>query len=233
MGLTAPQTHQALIIMAKRPFPGRTKTRLSPPFSAEEAADLYEHFLCDAIELVRRLPDVIPFIAYAPGEGAVEYFRQLVPDFELIPQLGSTLGERLDYVLSACLEAGYQQVAAMNSDGPTLPVAYLAQAFEHLADAATDVVLGPCEDGGYYLIGWKRPFPRLVRNVQMSTPHVLQDTLAIAAVDKLQVALLPCWYDVDNATDLARVQADLQRDSRIAPYTRRFLASMRVVSGEW
>ncbi len=219
--------------MAKRPLPGYTKTRLTPPFSAQAAAALYEHFLCDAIELVRSLPDVTPFIAYSPGEGVAAYFHQLAPDFELLPQLGETLGERLDSVLSACLEAGYQQVAAMNSDGPTLPASYLADAFEHLEDEKTDVVLGPCEDGGYYLIGWKRPYPHLVRNVQMSTPRVLQDTLAIAAANNLQVALLPCWYDVDTVADLERIQADLQRDSVIAPHTRRFLASMRVASGGW
>jgi len=208
--------------MAKRPLPGRTKTRLNPPFSAVEAADLYKSFLRDALDLARAVPDVRPMIAFAPPE-AEAYFRNLAPHFDLIAQTGATLGERLNAVLTYCLQAGFMQVAAINSDSPTLPAAYVAQAFDCLDDTATDIVLGPCEDGGYYLIGWKRPHPRLVREVQMSTPYVLQDTLALAAAENLRVALLPTWYDVDDADDLSRVQTDLALAGR---HTRRFLSAM-------
>ena len=199
----------ALIVMAKRPFPGQTKTRLTPPLSAAAAADLYACFLHDVLALACSLPGVTPFIAYAPLE-AEAYFQALAPEVRLIPQMGETLGERLNYVLTYCLEAGFSRVAAINSDSPTLPQRYLAQAFAALNDAGTDVVLGPCDDGGYYLIGWKRPYPRLVCDVEMSTPHVLQDTLALAAAAGLNAVLLPAWYDVDNAADLRRVFNDLQ-----------------------
>ena len=215
------QSRSALIVMAKRPFPGQTKTRLSPPLSAKDAAELYACFLRDAIDLACTVPDVTLFIAYAPL-GAEAYFRQLAPDVQLILQVGDTLGERLDYVLTSCLDAGYSRVAAMNSDSPTLPHAYLAQAFRSLHDAVTDVVLGPCDDGGYYLIGWKRPYPRLVCEVAMSTPQVLQDTLAIAAEEGLNVALLPSWYDVDDGEDLARMTHDLQQSPQ-GSHTRQFL----------
>lgn len=216
-------TRKALLVMAKRPFPGQTKTRLTPYLTEDEAAELYACFLRDVLDLVRGLPDVTPFIAYAPAdpETAV-YFRECAPDFELVPQIGATLGERLDGVLSHCLQNGYDLVAAMNSDSPTLPAAYLNEAFARLADPQADVVFGPCEDGGYYLIGWKRPYPQLVRDVQMSTDHVLQDTLAIAATEKLQVSLLPSWYDVDGAAELQRLQEALQSDHEKASHTRRF-----------
>ena len=208
--------------MAKRPLPGRTKTRLTPPFSTVEAAALYECFLRDALDLARAVPGVRPIIAYSPLE-AKDYFQKLAPAFGLIAQTGATLGERLDAVLTHCLQAGFTRVAAMNSDSPTLPVAYVVQAFDCLSDADTDVVLGPCEDGGYYLIGWKRPHPRLVREVQMSTPHVLEDTLALAAAEALRVALLPTWYDVDDVRDLDRAQTDLALAGR---HTRRFLSGV-------
>jgi glycosyltransferase A (GT-A) superfamily protein (DUF2064 family) len=85
-------------------------------------------------------------------------------------------------------------------------------------------VLGPAEDGGYYLIGLKRPAPRLLREVRMSTPTVLADTLAIAAEAGLRVALLPMWYDVDDVASLARLRAELaSADAGVAPATRRFL----------
>ena len=110
----------------------------------------------------------------------------------------------------------------MNSDGPTLPSSYLTAAFKTLADGA-DVVLGPCDDGGYYLIGIKRPAPRLLRQVQMSTPHVMAETLRLAAEEELQVELLPVWYDVDNAESLARLIDELADRPGVAHHTRAFL----------
>ncbi len=214
---------KALLVMAKRPYPGQTKTRMIPALTPQEAADLYACFLQDVLALVRNLPDITPFIAYAPADDETRsYFQTATPDFTLVPQIGADLGTRLDGVLTHCLQNGYTQVAAMNSDSPTLPAAYLAQAFAQLGDPAVDVTLGPCEDGGYYLIGWKRAHPRLVREVQMSTNHVLQDTLAIAQAENLRVALLPPWYDVDELAELRRLQAELREKPDNAPHTRRF-----------
>lgn len=217
-------SRQALVVMAKQPAAGRTKTRLSPPLSAPEAAELYACFLRDTLDLVRSLPGVAPVIAYTPLQPAAQaYFQALAPDFHLVPQDGKTLGERLEMVLSHCLDRGYTRVAAMNSDSPLLPIEYLRQAFVLLKDAHIDVVLGPCDDGGYYLIGWKRLHPRLVREVEMSTSRVLSDTLALAAQEGLGVALLPPWYDIDTAADLRRLQDDLAALPENGRYTRRFL----------
>lgn len=213
---------RVLLVMAKRPEAGETKTRLCPPLSPERAAALYACFLADVIETARAasaaLPGLVPAIAYVP-EDAAAYFREIAPDFALIPQVGATLGERLADILSGVLAQGYAQVAAVNSDSPSLPPAYLIQAFASLDDPATDVVLGPCDDGGYYLIGWKRPHPFLVRDARMSTPDTLADTLALAARARLRVALLPAWYDVDSPDDLAR----LATDHGLGRHTRQFL----------
>jgi glycosyltransferase A (GT-A) superfamily protein (DUF2064 family) len=120
-------------------------------------------------------------------------------------------------------------VVIMDSDSPTLPPAQVAGAFAALDGA--DVVLGPCEDGGYYLIGLKRPQPRLLREVPMSTPHVLRDTLALAEQAGLRVALLAPWYDVDTAQELDRLRADLAYQAPgIAPHTRAFLARLAAVA---
>lgn len=218
-------SHKALLVMAKRPSPASTKTRLSSVLGLEGAAELYACFLRDALALARSVPGITPFVAHSPPDAETDaYFHDLAPDFGRIPQSGHTLGERLDAVMSACSLNGYKQVAAMNSDSPTLPVNYLANAFARLDDEATDVVLGPCDDGGYYLIGWKRPHPRLVREVPMSTDHLLRDTLAIAEEEKLRVSLLPTWYDVDEVAELGRVRADLLANPEIARHTRDFLS---------
>jgi rSAM/selenodomain-associated transferase 1 len=217
--------HKALLVMAKRPSPARTKTRLSSVLGLAGAAELYACFLRDALALARLVPGVTPFVAHFPTDAeTAAYFRDLAPDFGRIPQIGHTLGERLDAVMSTCSLNGYEQVVAMNSDSPTLPADYLAQAFARLGDEATDVVLGPCDDGGYYLIGWKRPHPRLVREVPMSTDHVLRDTVTIAEEEKLRVSLLPTWYDVDEAANLERVRVDLLAIPEIARHTRDFLS---------
>ncbi len=211
----------ALLVVAKRPAPGQTKTRLTPPLTPEQAADLYAAFLSDTLELIRRVPEVCPMIAYLP-EGAEDYFRALAPDFDLLPQRGPDLGVRLDQALTHCLQAGFQRAVIMDSDSPTLPAEHVAQAFAALETA--DVVLGPCDDGGYYLIGLKRPAPRLLHEVRMSTPEVLRDTLALAAAEQLTVAQLPVWYDVDTVAELERLRVELQHlPPERAAHTRRFL----------
>ncbi|HEU5103997.1 MAG TPA: TIGR04282 family arsenosugar biosynthesis glycosyltransferase [Roseiflexaceae bacterium] len=178
---------RALLVVAKRPAIGQTKTRLCPPLSGEAAAALYECFLQDTLEIMRAVVGVERGVIYLP-ETAIDYFRALAPDMALTPQRGADLGERLDHLLSDALAAGAGQVVVMDSDSPTLPAAYVAAAFAHL-DGPSDVVLGPCDDGGYYLIGLKRPQPRLLREVEMSTPFVVRDTLALAAELGLRVAL--------------------------------------------
>jgi rSAM/selenodomain-associated transferase 1 len=212
----------ALIVVAKQPMPGKTKTRLSPPLQPEQASDLYECLLKDTLDLIRTVKQVQPVIAFLPTR-AKGYFQQLAPDFDLIPQEGTDLGARLDNAISTYLSRGYERVVIMNSDGPTLPLDYLAQAFAAL-ESGRDVVLGPCDDGGYYLIGVKQAVPRLLRDVQMSTSTVTADTIALAIEQNLRVHLLPAWYDVDNATSLLRLVREVQdSDQRVAIHTRRFI----------
>jgi rSAM/selenodomain-associated transferase 1 len=218
-----------LIVVAKRPAPGRTKTRLTPPLFPQQAADLYECFLRDTLDLMRSVPDVHRAIAYLPIE-ARGYFAELAPDFDLIPQTGADLGARLDHALTHYLNQGYERAVIMNSDGPTQPIRNLRQAFTALNDH-TDVVLGPSDDGGYYLIGLKKPAPRLLREVRMSTPTVLADTLDLAREERLRVTLLPQWYDVDDVKSLQKLLAELQAaPSGMAPHTRSFLETLPLAS---
>jgi rSAM/selenodomain-associated transferase 1 len=214
-------TRRALIIMAKQPKAGQTKTRLSPPLSPAQAAELYACLLLDTVDVVRRLAGqmpLTPFIAFYPAQGERD-FRTLAPGFQLLAQEGKSLNERLAGALLAVQDQGYEQVAAINSDSPALPLDYLARAYQELDDPRVDLVLGPCEDGGYYLIAWKRPYPHLVREVTMSTSTVLADTVALAHRGGLQVALLPSWYDVDDAAALAR----MRESGHAGPHARAFL----------
>jgi uncharacterized protein len=212
-----------LIVVSKRPSPGLTKTRLASALSPEQAAALYECFLKDTLEIMRQVPGVKLEIAFLP-ENEREYFSRLAPGFGLHLQEGADLGERLDHALQHFLKQNNSQVVIMDSDSPTLPPEYISQAFAKLNEGA-DVVLGPCDDGGYYLIGLKQPAPRLLREVQMSTPNVTQETLALAAEEGLKVHLLPIWYDIDEISSLRRLVDELANaDKKFASHTRAFLA---------
>jgi rSAM/selenodomain-associated transferase 1 len=214
-----------LIVVAKRPAPGQTKTRLSPPLSPEQASTLYECFLRDTLDLMRQVQGVKRAIAYLP-EDERHYFSDLAPDFWLLRQDGLDLGSRLDNALSHYLRMGCRNAVIMDSDSPNLPASCLILAFAMLEDGA-DAVIGPCDDGGYYLIGLKRPCPRLLREVRMSTPNVTADTLAVAAEENLQVGLLPAWHDVDDHRSLRRLFAELTvAPDSVARSTREYLAKL-------
>ena len=216
---------RALYVVAKQPAAGQTKTRLCPPLNGEEAASLYSAFLADTLDIMRSVPGVQRGIAYLPHD-ARSYFHSLAPEMDLLLQQGETLGERLDALITHALANGAIQAVVMDSDSPTLPPEYVAQAFEML-DGGADAVFGPCRDGGYYLVGMARPLPALPREVQMSTPTVLVDTLAIAARDGARVALLPEWYDVDTGAELSHLAQELRRANKtMAQHTRRSLAAL-------
>lgn len=210
------------VIMAKRPAVGQTKTRLCPPLTPEEAAALYQALLRDTIELVAGLGGARLAIAVTPPEAMVDFRRFSPPDAILLPVVGRDIGECLSQVLDQLLATGYPKAIAVNSDGPTLPVDYLRRASSHLGEA--DVVLGPNEDGGYYLIGLKQSQPGLFRDIAWSTDQVTPQTLARAEAMGLQVAVLPPWYDVDTGADLDRLRAELvDLPPEALPHTRCFL----------
>jgi len=215
---------KALIVVAKEPIPGRTKTRLCPPFTFESAAVFYRCMLRDSLELMARFEPADHTVAYTPAS-ARDSFARLSPNgFLLVEQVGANLGERLANALSQHFDQGYRRVVIMNSDGPTLPLACLEEAFSALDHA--DVTLGPGHDGGYYLIGMKRLHRDLFEGIDWSTERVIPQTLAICHRLGITVHQLPEWYDVDVADDLERLRCDLEEDPGLAPHTWDFLQGL-------
>lgn len=213
----------AVAIMAKAPQAGQVKTRLSPPLSADEAARLYACFLLDKIEQVGRLKGATPYLAFVPAE-AEELFRAMAPaGFRLIPQEGPDLGERLHRLSGRLLEAGHPAGILVDSDTPTLPDRLLQSAVDLLAGAKADGVLGPTEDGGYYLIGLRRPAPALFRGIPWSTAEVAGVTLARAETIGLRLTVLDPWFDVDTGESLERLRREVRATNGLAPRTRQFL----------
>ncbi|HSQ86606.1 MAG TPA: TIGR04282 family arsenosugar biosynthesis glycosyltransferase [Desulfobacterales bacterium] len=196
------QMEKLLVIVAKQPVPGRVKTRLFPKLSPEAAADLYRCFLQDRIKEVSSLNGVDRAIAYTP-EDAKETFASLALDgFELFAQRGKHLGERLNNIFLEKLSQGYEAVSIVDSDSPDLPKSLINESFELLLTGQADIVLGPCYDGGYYLVGIRKPHPELFRNIPWSTENVLSVTLEKARKMGLNVKLLSIWNDLDTFEDL-------------------------------
>jgi rSAM/selenodomain-associated transferase 1 len=212
----------AVAIMAKAPRAGEVKTRLCPPLSAAEAAELYRCFLLDKIEQVRSLCGARPAIAYTPEEGRA-FFETAAPDFLLVPQRGDDLGARLAGTFEALFAQGYVGALAIDSDTPTLPTGLLQEAVDLLAGPPVDVVLGPCEDGGYYLIGLRRLHRELFEGIAWSTDRVFPETVRRADAMGLTVVSLPAWLDIDTPEDLERLRASLPRtDTDLPRHTRDF-----------
>lgn len=191
-----------VVIVAKEPMPGKVKTRLSPEISAADAAGLYRCFLLDRIKGIGAMTGVARGVAYTPKE-AIKTFSALPLDgFELFPQRGADLGERLNNIFLDKLGNGYDAVSIVDSDSPDLPNSLIRESLQLLLSKQAEVVFGPCHDGGYYLVGMRKPHPDLFRNISWSTASVLSLSLEKSRKLGLNVKLLSFWNDLDTFEDL-------------------------------
>jgi rSAM/selenodomain-associated transferase 1 len=219
---------RALGIMGKVPVPGAVKTRLTPPLTASQAALLYRAFLRDSILIGLALRSCSVDVVYPPDIDA-RLLAELCPrGVGLLTQVGRGLGQALRGAFHHQWSLGRREVVLICSDAPTLPADYVEAAFQALERDACDVVLGPADDGGYYLIGLRDDHPELFEDVSWSSSQVMRQTLQRATEANLRVTHLPAWYDVDDEAGLARLIDDLGHDGRLtASATRAALQTLR------
>lgn len=191
-----------LVVVAKEPVPGRVKTRLSPALSAVESAALYQCMLEDRIREISGLDGIDLAIAFTPANAGAAFIPLVRPGFSLFPQRGKDLGERLHNIFVDTFAAGYKAVAIVDSDTPDLPGAMMRESLVILLAQGSEVVLGPCHDGGYYLVGMCKPNPELFESIPWSTANVLETTLEKSVGIGLKTELLPPWNDLDAIEDL-------------------------------
>ena len=151
-------------------------------------------------------------IAYTPAEARSDLQALIGDDVLYIPQIGADLGERLASATQWATEQGYTKILLVGSDSPTLPISYISKAVTLLD--SQDITIGPSTDGGYYLIGFSATnvamtVPFVFENIAWSTENVFQQTLARIRSLKATVGLLPPWYDIDTAEDLAFLHAHI------------------------
>ncbi|TLU71968.1 TIGR04282 family arsenosugar biosynthesis glycosyltransferase [Lichenicoccus roseus] len=206
--------------MGKVPRAGRSKTRLGAVIGAEAAAELSGCFIRDTtdnIALAARTAPIQGYVAYAPAGEETELSAYvasgtgflLADGCGTMPAGVSGFGRSLFGAIRDLLAAGHGAACVLNSDGPTLPTEFLVRTAALLAQPGDRAVLGPAEDGGYYILGLKRPHAALFRDIAWSTPEVADATRARAASVGLDLVELPPWYDVDDNEALLRLGADL------------------------
>ncbi|MBI2491562.1 MAG: TIGR04282 family arsenosugar biosynthesis glycosyltransferase [Candidatus Rokubacteria bacterium] len=199
----------AVAVMAKVPGATTVKSRLHGALTPERATELYRCFLLDRLDALAALTGIAPLVAYTPPEARDALAALVPPGLGLLAQRGADLGERLSNLLADLVGAGHPGALAIDSDSPTLPMTWVLEAVRALEHGAADVAIGPCDDGGYYLIGLRAPRPALFDGMPWSTERVLALTLDRAKDLGLRVHLLPPWFDVDTEPDLRRLHAEL------------------------
>ena len=215
----------ALVVMARYPEPGKTKTRLARSIGDDEAICLYRAFLTDLAQRFAGQAWDLHW-AYTPAEVDYDAFvttlaPSLVQHMCCFPQEGAELGARLHHVFKWSCAHQFQRTVVIGSDSPHLTLDIIAHACAALDDA--DVVLGPADDGGYYLIAMRNPHD-VFSGIPMSTNAVMQMTIALAQRQGLKVHLLEPLFDVDELPDLLRLAQLLRADASLAPATATCLA---------
>jgi len=200
-------TREALLVLARVPSDTRGKSRLTRDLGGDHL-ELRRALLLDTLDASRAIAGADLFVAFEPADSIAE-MRGLVGDrARLFPQQGDTLGDRMRNAFGHLFAAGYSTVVMIGSDLPSLPTFHLAQAFQYLRDRPDALVIGPATDGGYYLIGLRRPCPALFTSIAWSTADVLTTTTSIAETCGLTVSFVSPWHDVDTVDDLRRVLRD-------------------------
>jgi len=218
----------ALVVMARYPQVGTTKTRLARTIGAEVAVRLYRAFLIDlAHKFAGQACDL--YWAYTPAEvDYLSFLATLAPSLRehmhAFPQQGRDLDARLHYVFRWTHDRGYQATIVISSDSPHISLQIVTQA--RVALDSADVVLGPADDGGYYLIAMRRPYD-VFSGIPMSTCMVAQKTIELAQSQGLKVSTLEPVFDIDELPDLLRLAQLLESDSSLAPATAGYLTSIR------
>jgi len=233
----------AMGIMMKTPRNGFSKTRLSPPLSPEEAAGISRCFLKDTSVVIEALSRQDPFVVgvaiYTPVGSEGDLGELLPPGFKMIAQREGDFGTRLSGAAEDLFSVGFSAVCLIGSDSPTLPFHYLQDLATFLKEPKDRMVIGPCWDGGYYLLGLRDAHTRLFENITWSTDRVYGETIERSKEINLPAVTLPVWYDVDDQFSLNRLLSELFPEraneaflqGSAALYTKEFLRQILAREG--
>ena len=223
------QKQAALFIVARLPVAGQTKTRLGNIIGHSQATYLYRAFLGDigtrfTAAATREGYDLWWYYAAPDSASEAEFAAEVPAGGHLLRQGAGDFGARLWGGFAALHARGYDRIVVLSSDSPHVPAEWVSQAFAALAE--DDVVIGPADDGGYYLLGQRGVPTDLFSSITMSTSQVCAQTVALAQTHGLTVTHLPTTFDIDEAADLASLRAALDAAPDLAPTTRAALTML-------
>ena len=210
---TSVQSSTCLGLFAKYWQPGQVKTRLASSVGADHSAAIYRRMV---ETLLQRLGQVAcdHLLAYSPADRSGSFEAILPTGWHLEPQSGGDLGSRMEAFFSRRFAEGYERVLLLGSDSPDLPLAHVHTAVDALA--AHEVVLGPTEDGGYYLVGARQRVPPIFGPLPWGTAEVWRATVDALRSSGLAYATLDAWYDVDQEADYHRLVARIAKSKDAA-----------------
>ncbi len=212
-----------LVVFARAPILGAVKTRLVPPLSNEQALALHRALVEDTLERLTRVGgNALEHWLYLSEPLASQDALEIPSDWTMALQSGDDLGGRMENAFRDALHEEPGKMILLGSDSPTVPLEYVGQAFKEMVDR--EVVLGPAEDGGYYLIGCSTLVPELFQSIDWGTDRVLSQSKDALANANREFALLPAWYDVDSEKDLARLRTELK--ANVLPHLASTLAEI-------
>lgn len=215
------QSNNALIIFTREPVAGHTKTRLMPYLSGEQCADLHLCFLHDIVkEAVKTDADIC--VSYTGGEPQ-ELRRVFGENAAYREQIGDDLGAKMLNAIRAVIDSGYSKVVLIGTDIPEICTESICKAFDALD--RSDVVIGPTEDGGYYLIGMKKTHEGAFKVRKYGSGTVLDDTVKSIREDGLTVSFADAYMDIDTREDIQSYCRRMRLDERLQnTETGKFLA---------
>jgi uncharacterized protein len=205
-----------LIIFAKYPEPGQVMTRLCPPLTHEVAAQIQTACIRLLCERAFRSWPVRPVLCVSPDDREDDFRKLAGPFVQIATQGEGDLGERILRMAETTLQEGEDRLLIIGSDSPTISAEHVAAATKKLSRA--DVVLGPCEDGGFYVLGLKRTDPKMFSGVAWGSDSACEQVKSACKACGLKVATSTSWYDIDRVSDLERAVVDIREANQRDDY---------------
>jgi len=214
-----------IVVFAKAPIKGIVKTRLAKDIDHSVVVDLYKRFVEDTVEKATQTSQSVK-IFYDPPESRPHMINWLGSHLDYYSQTGSNLGDRMYNAFLEMFRSGMDGALLIGTDVPDLPVEYISEALSSIL--SHDAVIGPSEDGGYYLIGFRSDsfLPEIFNNITWSSNSVFKETMKIFSHSGKSVHILKQWRDVDKYSDLLFLARHLYGQPGAAPKTSAYLKSV-------
>lgn len=201
---------RCIIVFAKEPELGRVKTRLEPIIGKEKCQELYKLFIEEIICKVNEIDVDLRVLAYEAYQIRPRYLKNMAQGYHFFKQIGQDLGQKMSNTVEHIKRINIRKIVIIGTDSPNLPIKFIENAFDALND--NDVVFGPTDDGGYYLLGIKQYHNQLFEGIEWSTDKVLQQSIDKCMELNFKWHCLEKWYDVDTQKDLERLKNDLDEN---------------------